>query len=393
MKIGAKLICRLLGHKPAIAMPELPRVLAIDPMRAAEIGPNVAEPIAANEGRFAIIGIKGALVPRASILDLAYVGDRLTSYEDIAESVRAAEADPSVQAIILRIDSPGGELGGLIDCADAIHASRKPVRAEIVGTCASAAYLLASQADRITATRGAVVGSLGVYCVLVDESQALANAGIALEVISSGGTKGAGADGKITDDLRAVEQQWIDGLNKQFLDTIARARPALADSFAAINTGEVWLSDAALSRGLIDSIETPTDLPMETVIDLIAAEPAFAAHITTAHKAGSDLATIKASLHAEKAKAQEAAHEREKADLRDAVAKATVERDAAKATADAIAAKHAAVTALADGAKAGNKIKADASEGRDPKARTRAEVDVMSPSQRAKFYADGGTVA
>ena len=114
-----------------------------------------AEPVAG----VAVIPIHGPIVPRATLM--ANVSGA-TSSECIQGALMFALNDNSVKSIVLDIDSPGGSVLGGFECADAIHAAAqvKPVVAQVNGICASLAYLFASQATKIVATRGSQVGSI-----------------------------------------------------------------------------------------------------------------------------------------------------------------------------------------------------------------------------------------
>jgi ClpP class serine protease len=85
-------------------------------------------------------------------------------------------------------------VGGIHELSDAITNARKPVAVNVDGMLASAGVWAAAGADSISATRSSEIGSIGVYTVRVDRSQALQNAGIRVHLVSSGGVKG-GADG------------------------------------------------------------------------------------------------------------------------------------------------------------------------------------------------------
>src|SRR5262249_52192305 len=129
--------------------------------------------------RIAVVSVIGTLVSRSGYLDAA---SGLLSYGDIGEAIAAAMADPTIRGIVLDVDSSGGEVGGLFDLVDNIRAIKavgeKPLWA-VANECAlSAAYAIASAADRVYVTRTGEIGSIGVVAVHIDESGADAKAGI-----------------------------------------------------------------------------------------------------------------------------------------------------------------------------------------------------------------------
>jgi capsid assembly protease len=123
--------------------------------------------------RIAVVSVLGTLVTRSGYLDAA---SRLSSYADVGDAIAGAMLDPTVRGVILDVDSAGGEVGGLFDLAELIGAIKadaaKPLWAVANESALSAAYAIASAADRLYLTRTGEVGSIGVVAVHVDESGA-----------------------------------------------------------------------------------------------------------------------------------------------------------------------------------------------------------------------------
>lgn len=210
-----------------------------------------SQPQAVPGGRLAVIALEGELVKG----DSSFGG---TSTIRARQAVRAAAADSSVKGIMLHIDSPGGTVAGAYELADDIAEARgsKPVYAHIADLGASAAYLMASQADRITANRTALVGSLGTFATLVDESGALDRMGIKVHVVSSGGAKGEGYDGKVTEGMLSDAQQRIDDLNQHFIAAVRDGRGFGEEEAAALFDGRVHVAQKAKGLGLIDEVSS-----------------------------------------------------------------------------------------------------------------------------------------
>lgn len=203
------------------------------------------------------IPISGVLLKKVPAW-LRWFGVDATSYSDIQDDIASALSNDGVKEIVLSVDSPGGQVAGVHEAGEAIQAARgkgKPITAEVMDLCASAAYWLASQAHRITAGPNAQIGSIGVYSVYVDSSKAAADEGFKVHVISSGPHKGAGVPGApITDVQLKGFQAVIDGMAQNFKDAVARGRGRGAEMVAEWATGQVWLAAAAKSMGLIDSV-------------------------------------------------------------------------------------------------------------------------------------------
>jgi ClpP class serine protease len=161
-------------------------------------------PIRVDEG-VAIIPLMGPMMRRAGPIAARY---GIAGTDGVRLAIESAVADDDVDQILLRIDSPGGSVSGLDQLGDAISAAKKPVTALVDGMAASAAYYVASQADRIVLGRNDLVGSIGTRMMLYDFSRQFENDGVEAVPIDTGKHKSAGALGtKITDEQRAALAQ------------------------------------------------------------------------------------------------------------------------------------------------------------------------------------------
>ncbi len=202
-----------------------------------------------------IIDIQGTLTKSGSSLS------RASSLVSIRRSIRVAAADEEIDAILLRIDSPGGTVAGTGDVAAEVMAARqkKPVWAYVEDLTASAAYWIASQAEKIFANNGtALVGSIGTMIGLYDMSARAAANGIKAVVIKTGRLKGAGFVGtEITDEQKAYWQEIADKTQVAFTAGVARGRGRTAEQVEAEwMEGRVWNAGDAVTMGLIDGIQS-----------------------------------------------------------------------------------------------------------------------------------------
>ena len=206
-----------------------------------------------------VIPVHGVLVHRGlgfgPELD-AWCG--LVEYGALVEAVRSAAADPQVSTVVLDFDSPGGEIAGMLDAADAIRAatSSKPIVA-VANECAcSAAYVLAAATGRIVATRTAFLGSVGVVTHHEDLSGALAQEGVRVSWIYAGEKK---IDGNSAEPLspraRADLQREVDDAYALMVEAVARFRGMKPTAIKATEAG-VFTGQDAVTAGLADSIGT-----------------------------------------------------------------------------------------------------------------------------------------
>ena len=205
-------------------------------------------------GSTAVVSINGYMIDGPSWL--SEYGFAVT--RDIAKAVTIAANDRSVSEIIMLTKTPGGSTSGMADLGDEVAraAGVKPVRAAVQGMAASAGYYAIANATRISAGRMDIVGSIGTYAVLYDTSKAMEMEGIKPVLVSSGGVKGAGADGVITDAVIESMQKMIDSITNDFVQTVSAGRKLSFQQAQALATGEIWNGAEALTLGLIDSVET-----------------------------------------------------------------------------------------------------------------------------------------
>ena len=204
----------------------------------------------------AVLPITGTLVQKLGTMR-PYSG--MTGYDGIRSSFFAALADPAAAAIALDIDSPGGECAGLFDLADALYAARgaKPVWAILSENAYSAAYALASTADKITVPRTGGTGSIGVVTMHVDLSRALNEAGITVRIVRSGERKMEGNQFEpLTEGALGRVQADIDTMAEMFFATVARNRGVSADAVQAMQGG-TFLGAEGVAAGLADAVLAP----------------------------------------------------------------------------------------------------------------------------------------
>ena len=156
------------------------------------------------------------LVTRSGSLSAA---SGLSSYGTIGNAIASAFDDPAVRGIVLEIDSPGGEVGGLFDLVQTIASleagNDKPLLTVASESALSAAYAIASAADRIYVTQTGEVGSIGVVAIHVDESSADAKAGLVVRVCRR--PEDGNAHQPLSDQARGVIQNDVDRLYEQFV--------------------------------------------------------------------------------------------------------------------------------------------------------------------------------
>jgi signal peptide peptidase SppA len=205
------------------------------------------------ENGVAILPIVGSLVNRG-----AWIGasSGLVSYEGIAAQLREAEADTDVRAVLLDIDSPGGEATGMFATAKLVSAinKTKPVVAFVNDVAASAAYGIASSASEIIVSSTSMVGSIGVLLTHLDRSGELEDRGVKPTLIHAGAHKVDGHPfGPLSDAVRADLQAEVMKIYDQFVGLVAEGRAGRVSAEAIRATeARTYLGADAISQGLAD---------------------------------------------------------------------------------------------------------------------------------------------
>jgi len=204
----------------------------------------------------ALVPIHGVLVRRAG--QITADSTELQSYEAIATVIRTARADTRVSGILLDIDSPGGEAGGVFDLAREIRAgsASKPIWAIANDDALSAAYVLASAASRVFTTETAALGSLGVVALHADMSAFDAAEGIKYTYVYRGAHKiDANPHEPLSDDAQATIQAEVDRLYSKLVDTVALHRGIDRKAIRATEAG-IYFGENAKGQRLADKVGT-----------------------------------------------------------------------------------------------------------------------------------------
>ena len=162
------------------------------------------------ENGVGVVAISGPMIRKPDLF--SQILFNATDTEEITAAVREAASRPDIEAVFLDIDSPGGTVTGTPELAQAVAdaGKQKPVYAFSSGLMCSAAYWVGSQAQAVYVTPSARVGSIGVIQPMIDDSEAVKNAGLKVEVFAAGKFKGMGMPGtSLTDAQRECIQSNI----------------------------------------------------------------------------------------------------------------------------------------------------------------------------------------
>ena len=218
----------------------------------------------AGGGAIAVINVFGVLTQRGNMMD-DVSGPGSCSAEQLVASLRSAEADDTVGQILLNFSTPGGSVYGIQEAAAEIARIKgsKPIIGIANSMCASAGYWLMAQCTECYVTPGGEVGSIGVWQAHEDMSEALAEAGVKITLVSAGQFKVEGNPyNPLDDEAKAFMQLRTDEYYAAFTKAVAKGRGVGIDAVRnGMGQGRVLGADAALAEDMVDGI-----LPFDEVV-------------------------------------------------------------------------------------------------------------------------------
>jgi protease-4 len=179
---------------------------------------------------------------------------RGTPADEIVDQIEAAEDDETVDGLLVKLNTPGGEVVPSDDIRRAIVKFDGPTLAYATDTCASGGYWIASGCDELWAREASIVGSIGVIGSRVNVSDLADRLGVSYERLAAGEYKDAGVPLKeMSDDERAYLQGIIDDFYDHFVERVAEGRD-LPEEAIRDTEARVFVGTDAHERGLVDEL-------------------------------------------------------------------------------------------------------------------------------------------
>jgi protease IV len=182
----------------------------------------------------------------------------LDSRETI-EELRHYRDNPSVKAIVLRIDSPGGAVVPSQEIFAEVRKTRAEGKIKLVtsmgNVAASGGYYIAAATDRIVANPGTLTGSIGVIMELANVKGLLEKVGVQSVVIKSGRHKDMASPFRaMTPEDRALLQAVLDDVHAQFIDAVATGRSLQPEQVKTLADGRIFTGKQAQTVNLVDEL-------------------------------------------------------------------------------------------------------------------------------------------
>lgn len=254
--------CRYPDELPDLVRELAPALAGEDPLptvdaraylalRAADAG---WAPLGGDRGALAYVVARGTIVRGRGRRGVA-----CDSYRRLLDQLAQ---DDDVAAVVLRIDSPGGEVvaSDLLWRAVRQLGREKPVVASLGDTAASGGYYLAAAAQAIVAEAGTLTGSIGVVGGKLDLSGFYERIGIGRDGVERGARAGLFSEARgFTADERKVVREGMHAAYERFVARVAEGRGLAPERVHEAGGGRVWSGTAALAHGLVDALGGPLE--------------------------------------------------------------------------------------------------------------------------------------
>jgi protease IV len=193
--------------------------------------------------------------PRVAVVELEGL---IAETDDLVRELRHHRDNPSVRAVVIRINSPGGVVGPTQEVHDALLRVRqagKPVVASLGSVAASGGYYIAVAADQIYANPGSLTGSIGVIMQMANVDALMKKVGVDYVVVKAGQFKDLGNFSRpMTPEERRVIQALLDDVHGQFIEAVAKGRKLDRSAVVKFADGRVFSGTQALALKMVDAL-------------------------------------------------------------------------------------------------------------------------------------------
>lgn len=200
------------------------------------------------------IGSNVSIGEKVAVVDIRGV---ISGSDETIKLIHTYRDDPSIKAIVVRIDSPGGSVAPVQEIYSELKKIEKPIVASMGGSAASGGYYVACAADTIFANPGTLTGSIGVIMQFTQLKGLYDKVGLGHQVIKSGDFKDTGSPFRdLTEQERTVLQSTVDDVYNQFVDTIFETRGNLLTraEIVELADGRIYSGRQALDSKLLDQL-------------------------------------------------------------------------------------------------------------------------------------------
>ena len=217
------------------------------------------------------LGEKVAVIPLTGTITTqglpSFLGLTITP-EQVKEQLQKAEKDPAVKAIVLRIESPGGEVAPCQEILQEIEKvkGKKPIVVSMGNMAASGGYYISTKADKIVALPGTLTGSIGAIAQIPNVEGLYQKLGIKMQIFKGGKYKDMYSGiRELTEEEKEIMQRMTNEYYEQFIAAVAEGRKMSKEEVRSLATGQLYTGVEAKNLGLVDELGG-----LDTAIDLAA---------------------------------------------------------------------------------------------------------------------------
>lgn len=249
-----------LGLVDTLGWPEDARQAAIDRADGAELlslSDYQAPPVRAGAPMIAVVGGEGPIITGSGVDDffaetVGFGSDR------VAQAIVEAGENERVEAIVFRVDSPGGSAiasDQIWNAVEHVQANGTPVVVSMGSVAASGGYYVSAGADHIVANDSTITGSIGIFGGKLAIGEGLERIGVNFESVTVGGewTEAFSVD-RFTDEQRAMLRDMLTRGYDRFITIVGEGRGMTTEQVHEFARGRVWSGEDAMEHGLVDSI-------------------------------------------------------------------------------------------------------------------------------------------
>jgi protease-4 len=216
--------------------------------------------------KVAVIYVQGVIVSGDRPTGAMFSSERAYA-DEIVRFLRKADSRRDIQAIVMRVDSPGGGVVASDEIYRAMRKVHKPIVVSMGSLAASGGYYISCAAREIVANPNTLTGSIGVITILPNVQGLLDRLGIKMIVLASGPHKEEGTFRPFTEEDRAIWDSIIQDTYDNFVQVVAEGRKMDEARVRELADGRIYTGDQALRLGLVDRLGT-MDLAVERAAQL-----------------------------------------------------------------------------------------------------------------------------
>jgi protease-4 len=206
-------------------------------------------PVLSDEGDVAVVVAQGEILQGEQ-------APGLIGGESMSAQLREVRDDDQIKAVVLRVNSPGGDVFASEQIrreVEALKKAGKPVVVSMGDTAASGGYWISMNADRIYADPSTVTGSIGVFGLVPTFPRALEKIGVRTDGVATTTLGGFSLGRELPEEIKTITQTVIEKTYRDFTGGVAKARKKPVDAIDTVARGRVWSGAQAKERGLVDA--------------------------------------------------------------------------------------------------------------------------------------------